>query len=70
MKKKLSLPAVIYSQPRVKKIIQADKNIGKLASQTPFLVSKMTEMFLEELIKSSSNLAIERGDNKLSSWHL
>ncbi len=72
MKKKsiLSLPAVLFIQPRVKKIIQSDKNIGKLSSQTPSVISKVTELFIESLIKSSSKLASDREDVRLTPWHL
>jgi hypothetical protein len=72
MKKKsiLSLPAVLSIQPRVKKIIQSDKNIGKLSSTTPAVISKVTELFIESLIKSSSKLAQDREDNRVTTWHL
>jgi histone H3/H4 len=72
MKRKsiLSLPAVITIQPRVKKIIQSDKNIGKIASNTPSVVSKATESFIEEIVKAASKIAIEQGENKVTAWHL
>jgi len=64
-KSSLSLPPA-----RIRKIIQADRQIGKLASSTPVLVSKVTELFISELISRASKLAMERGDAKLALWHL
>lgn len=54
----------------MKKIIQNDKNIGKLSAPTPYVVGKATEFFIEELVKNSSKLATERGDSKITTWHL
>lgn len=55
---------------RIKKIMQADDEVGKIAQATPVLVFKALEMFMGELIKSTSDIALARGAKMISAGHL
>jgi len=54
----------------VKRLIQRDKNIGKLASTTPAVVSKATELLIKNLLTKALTLAEERQDVKLTPYHI
>mmetsp|Transcript_36126 Transcript_36126/g.42255 ORF Transcript_36126/g.42255 Transcript_36126/m.42255 type:complete len:153 (+) Transcript_36126:73-531(+) len=55
---------------RIKKIIQEDKEIGKVSHSIPFLIAKSLEMFLEEMIGKSAALAEKLESGKLGPSHL
>ena len=42
---------------RIKKIMQANKEIGKIQSSTPLVIAKALELFLEDLTKTASSIA-------------
>ncbi|KAH0850850.1 LOW QUALITY PROTEIN: hypothetical protein HID58_095190, partial [Brassica napus] len=61
-----------YSLPaaRIKKIMQADEDVGKIALAVPVLVSKSLELFLQDLCDRTYEITLERGAKTVSSLHL
>ncbi|KAK4687957.1 Dr1-associated corepressor, partial [Tremellales sp. Uapishka_1] len=55
---------------RIKKIMQLDEEVGKLASVTPVMISKSLECFMQLLIDASCKETRERGSRKLTAYHL
>ncbi|XP_078151896.1 uncharacterized protein LOC144547182, partial [Carex rostrata] len=55
---------------RIKKIMQADEDVGKMKMAVPVLVSKALEMFLEYLCGRTYNITLQRGMKLMSSQHL
>eukprot|EP00917_Polyrhabdina_sp_WS-2016_P013001 GHVP01028615.1.p2 GENE.GHVP01028615.1~~GHVP01028615.1.p2 ORF type:complete len:105 (+),score=23.26 GHVP01028615.1:770-1084(+) len=50
---------------KVKRIMQRDEEVGKIAVESPFLVCKATEMFLVALVMSGMEIANERGSTRI-----
>ena len=46
---------VHFPAPRVKQIMQADEEVGKVAQTAPVVVAKSVELFLLEVLKNSLN---------------
>ncbi|XP_042458833.1 dr1-associated corepressor-like [Zingiber officinale] len=67
MRKKLGsrFPAL-----RIKKIMQADEDVGKIALAVPLLVSKALELFLQDLCDRTYEITLQRGAKTLNSSHL
>ncbi|TXT05558.1 uncharacterized protein COLE_06878 [Cutaneotrichosporon oleaginosum] len=57
-------------QARIKKIMQMDEEVGKLASATPVMISKSLECFLQLLIDETAKETRERGSRKMVPYHL
>ncbi|KAL2230563.1 UNVERIFIED_CONTAM: Dr1-associated corepressor, partial [Sesamum indicum] len=55
---------------RIKKIMQADEDVGKIAMAVPVLVSKALELFLQDLCDRTYGITIHRGAKTVSSLHL
>ncbi|BGP52743.1 hypothetical protein JCM8202_004376 [Rhodotorula sphaerocarpa] len=55
---------------RIKKMIQQDEDVGKVAQATPIVVSKALEMFLASLVTSCVKDAEARGSSKLTPYGL
>ncbi|KAM0752418.1 hypothetical protein T439DRAFT_287218, partial [Meredithblackwellia eburnea MCA 4105] len=55
---------------RIKKLIQADEDVGKVAQATPVLVSKALELFLTSLVNECVKDAKERGTKKITAYGL
>ncbi|BGP12210.1 hypothetical protein JCM10213_007466 [Rhodosporidiobolus nylandii] len=55
---------------RIKKMIQADEDVGKVAQATPVVVSKSIELFLASLVEACVKDAEERGSKKLTPYGL
>ncbi|WAQ84521.1 hypothetical protein PtA15_5A91 [Puccinia triticina] len=55
---------------RIKKIMQADEDVGKVAQATPLLVSKAVEMFMQSLVEAAVEEAQRRGSRKVQAYHL
>lgn len=51
---------------RVKKIMQQDEEIGKISVDTPFLVSRATELFIKSMVKNASDVCLERKSSKIT----
>ena len=61
---KLKLSA--FPLARIKKVMQLDEEIGKVAQAAPVLVSKALELFLEKFLKDASDLAKELSLKKIT----
>ncbi|XP_075507404.1 uncharacterized protein LOC142544221 isoform X2 [Primulina tabacum] len=67
MKKKLDTR---FPASRIKKIMQADEDVGKIAMAVPVLVSKALELFLQDLCDRTYDITVQRGAKTVSSVHL
>ncbi|TFY77153.1 hypothetical protein EWM64_g6858 [Hericium alpestre] len=55
---------------RIKKIMQKDEEVGKVAQATPIVISKALELFLQMIIGESSRVTTSRGSKKVEAYHL
>ena len=55
---------------RIKKIMQKDEEVGKVAQATPIVISKALELFLGLLVQESSKVTQNRGSKKVEAYHL
>mmetsp|Transcript_11335 Transcript_11335/g.20496 ORF Transcript_11335/g.20496 Transcript_11335/m.20496 type:complete len:219 (-) Transcript_11335:1149-1805(-) len=55
---------------RIKKMMQSDEDVGKIATGAPLLVSKALELMLEDLIRSAAQVALQRKSRTISPQHL
>ncbi|KAK9273422.1 hypothetical protein L1049_018232 [Liquidambar formosana] len=67
MRKKLDTR---FPAARIKKIMQADEDVGKIALAVPLLVSKALELFLQDLCDRTYEITLRRGAKTMSSLHL
>ncbi|KAL0550868.1 hypothetical protein IC582_009933 [Cucumis melo] len=67
MKKKLDTR---FPAARIKKIMQADEDVGKIAMAVPLLVSKALELFLQNLCDRTYEITLKRGARTMNSLHL
>ncbi|WVZ99047.1 hypothetical protein U9M48_044402 [Paspalum notatum var. saurae] len=67
MRKKLDTR---FPAPRIKKIMQADEDVGKIALAVPVLVSKALELFLQDLCDRTYDITIRKGVKTVGSSHL
>ncbi|XP_028192968.1 dr1-associated corepressor-like [Glycine soja] len=54
---------------RIKKIMQADEDVGKIALAVPVLVSKALELFLQDLCDRTYEITLQRGAKTMNSLH-
>lgn len=57
-------------QARIKRLMQSDEDIGKVAQATPVVVAKALELFMTSLIQESCNQARCRNAKRVSPSHL
>ncbi|KAI9249003.1 DR1-associated protein 1 [Sporodiniella umbellata] len=55
---------------RIKKIMQLDEDVGKVAQATPILISKALELFMQSLIDQSCQESRSRSAKRLTVAHL
>ncbi|RMZ67981.1 CBF NF-Y family transcription factor [Pyrenophora seminiperda CCB06] len=55
---------------RIKRIMQADDDVGKVAQVTPVVVSKALELFMISLVTKAAAEAKSRNSKRVSSIHL
>ncbi|KAL7417855.1 histone-fold-containing protein, partial [Mrakia frigida] len=55
---------------RIKKIMQTDEDVGKVAMATPVLVSKALELFIASLVKAGVEQTREAGGKKMTAYHM
>ncbi|KAL8227813.1 hypothetical protein R6Q57_015397 [Mikania cordata] len=67
MKKKLDTR---FPAARIKKIMQADEDVGKIAMAVPVLVSKALELFLQDLCDRTYDITLRKGAKTVNSLHL
>ena len=59
-----------FALKRIKTIMQANREIGKIQSQTPQVIAWALEAFIEELTTKSYELSEQNGDPKLTTSHV
>eukprot|EP00744_Colponema_vietnamica_P012166 GILI01017078.1.p1 GENE.GILI01017078.1~~GILI01017078.1.p1 ORF type:complete len:155 (-),score=21.17 GILI01017078.1:37-501(-) len=67
MKKKYSSR---FPMARVKKIMQMDEEVGKIATATPVLISKALEMFIQELLEQTAQVTKGRRAKTVTAGHV
>ncbi|TIA80693.1 hypothetical protein E3P98_02544 [Wallemia ichthyophaga] len=55
---------------RIKKIMQMDDEVGKVAQATPVLISKALELFMQALVDETIKITQEKGAKKMTAQHL
>jgi len=55
---------------RIKKIMQKDEEVGKVAQATPVVISKALELFLQMVVDEASKVTVSRGSRKVEAYHL
>ncbi|KMU86857.1 DNA polymerase epsilon subunit C [Coccidioides immitis H538.4] len=55
---------------RIKRIMQADEDVGKVAQVTPIAVSKALELFMISLVTKAAQQAKERSSKRVTAMHL
>ncbi|XP_067627639.1 uncharacterized protein NC2alpha [Eurosta solidaginis] len=55
---------------RIKKIMQSDEEIGKVAQAVPVIISRTVELFVESLLKKTLRITNSRNAKTLSTSHL
>ncbi|TAQ88363.1 hypothetical protein B7494_g3298 [Chlorociboria aeruginascens] len=55
---------------RIKRIMQADEEVGKVAQVTPVAVSKALELFMIALVTGAAAIAKEKGGKRVTAQHL
>ena len=51
---------------RIKRIMQADEEVGKVAQQTPIAVGKALELFMVDLVTKSADVCKDRGQKRIT----
>ncbi|ODN92809.1 hypothetical protein L198_05605 [Cryptococcus wingfieldii CBS 7118] len=59
-----------FPAARIKRIMQLDEEVGKLASATPVMISKSLECFIQVLLDESCKEVTASGSRKLTAGHL
>ncbi|CDU24465.1 related to BUR6-subunit of a heterodimeric NC2 transcription regulator complex with Ncb2p [Sporisorium scitamineum] len=55
---------------RIKKIMQADEDVGKVAQATPVLISKALELFMASIVQETVKETRSRGAKKMTPYHV
>ncbi|TPR09460.1 hydrolase CocE/NonD family protein [Aspergillus niger] len=55
---------------RIKRIMQADEDVGKVAQVTPIAVSKALELFMISLVTKAAREAKDRNSKRVTASHL
>lgn len=55
---------------RIKKMMQSDEDVGKIATVTPVLVAKALECMMEYLLKEACHVAVQRRTKTVTPQHL
>ena len=50
--------------------MQANKEIGKIQQNTPFILANALEMFIEDVTKMAAKVALENDDSKITPSHI
>ncbi|WJX59234.1 hypothetical protein P8452_44584 [Trifolium repens] len=67
MRKKLDTR---FPAARIKKIMQTDEDVGKIAMAVPLLVSKALEQFLQDLCNRTYEITLMKGAKTVNAFHL
>lgn len=55
-----------FPTARIKRIMQADEEVGKVAQQTPIAVGKALELFMIQLVSKSAEVAKDKGSKRVT----
>ncbi|ORY83292.1 histone-fold-containing protein, partial [Protomyces lactucae-debilis] len=55
---------------RIKKIMQADDDVGKVAQVVPVVISKALELFMQSLVTAAAQQAMATGHKRVLPGHL
>lgn len=55
-----------FPTARIKRIMQADEEVGKVAQQTPIAVGKALELFMLQLVSKSADVARTKGSKRVT----
>ncbi|KAI2466594.1 hypothetical protein F4781DRAFT_349842 [Annulohypoxylon bovei var. microspora] len=55
-----------FPTARIKRIMQADEEVGKVAQQTPIAVGKALELFMVQLVRKSADVAKEKNSKRIT----
>lgn len=55
-----------FPTARIKRIMQADEEVGKVAQQTPIAVGKALELFMIQLVSKSAEVAREKSSKRVT----
>ena len=55
-----------FPTARIKRIMQADEEVGKVAQQTPIAVGKALELFMVQIVTRSAELAQEKNSKRVT----
>ncbi|KYK61775.1 hypothetical protein DCS_02919 [Drechmeria coniospora] len=55
-----------FPTARIKRIMQADEEVGKVAQQTPIAVGKALELFMIQLVTKSADVAQDKGSKRVT----
>ncbi|TQV91407.1 Histone-fold domain-containing protein [Cordyceps javanica] len=55
-----------FPTARIKRIMQADEEVGKVAQQTPIAVGKALELFMIQLVTKSAEVAKDKGSKRVT----
>lgn len=61
---------LVFSSLKVKKIIQENKEIGKIANMSPYVISKSLEYFIRDLINDAAEIVKHNNGNTIQKIHL
>jgi hypothetical protein len=59
-----------FPTARIKRIMQADEEVGKVAQQTPIAVGKALELFMVALVSKSADVAKEKNSKRVTAQML
>ncbi|RYP17521.1 hypothetical protein DL765_004485 [Monosporascus sp. GIB2] len=59
-----------FPTARIKRIMQADEEVGKVAQQTPIAVGKALELFMVQLVTKSAEVAREKNSKRITAQML
>uniref|UniRef100_A0A6B2FA22 Dr1-associated corepressor n=1 Tax=Bothriechis nubestris TaxID=1766655 RepID=A0A6B2FA22_9SAUR len=59
-----------FPPARIKKIMQTDEEIGKVAAAAPVIISRALELFLESLLKTACHVTQSRNAKTMTTSHL
>lgn len=55
-----------FPTARIKRIMQADEEVGKVAQQTPIAVGKALELFMIQLVSKSAEVARDKNSKRVT----
>jgi len=59
-----------FPPARIKKIMQTDEEVGKVAQAVPVIISRALELFAENLLNQANKVTLRRGARTLTPSHL